>query len=328
MIRHVGVYNAQDWRCYKPTDEGAIHNNIAGQTLEFWKFEASAAPDPEPDPDQILLSKLSEAPAHDSYVAILCPKENMVLTPNASGSKLAGVDATFTEDKLNKTGDIAYLRVQVADGVFTLDLEGAFLTSAATGNGLSFSEELTDCGKWTLEQQEDGTWIIMNVGANYNGNYNQALEYYRGFTTYGLNTAEDKIGAYKFDFYSLMEEEPEYSTIAEALAGAENAEFTVKGVVTLVDGKNVYIQDETGGICLYFSAAPTDLNLGDTVIGTGSRAFPFERIGPRPNRAERRDLRDQRRSHADREGDHHRRADHRRHLHLREAQRPDRHRGL
>ena len=70
----------------------------------------------------------------------------------------------------------------------------------------------------------------------------------------------------------VVEPEPEYDTIAEALAGEENAAFTVKGVVTLVDGKNIYVQDATGGICLYFGTAPTDIALGDTVIGTGTRA--------------------------------------------------------
>ena len=59
--------------------------------------------------------------------------------------------------------------------------------------------------------------------------------------------------------------------IADVLAATEG-EFTVKGVVTMLDGRNVYIQDATGGICLYPPTAPTDLALGDTVIGTGSRA--------------------------------------------------------
>lgn len=66
--------------------------------------------------------------------------------------------------------------------------------------------------------------------------------------------------------------EPEVPTvsIADALAGAEGTEFTVKGVVTLVDGKNLYLQDETGGICLRLKSNPT-AKLGDTVIGTGKR---------------------------------------------------------
>ena len=33
--RHVGVYNEQDWRCYKPSS-GAVATNIAGQTLAFY----------------------------------------------------------------------------------------------------------------------------------------------------------------------------------------------------------------------------------------------------------------------------------------------------
>ena len=65
--------------------------------------------------------------------------------------------------------------------------------------------------------------------------------------------------------------EPTYNTIAEALAGAEGTAFTVKGVVTMVDGKNVYVQDETGGICLFLTAADSSIQLGDTVIGSGTR---------------------------------------------------------
>lgn len=60
--------------------------------------------------------------------------------------------------------------------------------------------------------------------------------------------------------------------ISEALAGENGTSFTVKGVVTLVDGKNIYVQDATGGIDLYFGTAPTDISLGDTLIATGAKA--------------------------------------------------------
>ena len=53
------------------------------------------------------------------------------------------------------------------------------------------------------------------------------------------------------------EPEPEFSTIAAALAGAEGTQFTVKGVVTLVDGQNYYLQDATGGICLRLASKTT-----------------------------------------------------------------------
>ena len=68
------------------------------------------------------------------------------------------------------------------------------------------------------------------------------------------------------------EPEPEFSTIADALAGAEGTQFTVKGVVTLVDGQNYYLQDATGGICLRLASSTKDIALGDTIIGTGTRA--------------------------------------------------------
>ena len=67
--------------------------------------------------------------------------------------------------------------------------------------------------------------------------------------------------------------EPDTITIAQALAAANDTEnLTVKGVVTLLDGQNVYLQDSTGGICVRMSANFDDIALGDTVIGTGKRA--------------------------------------------------------
>jgi len=63
------------------------------------------------------------------------------------------------------------------------------------------------------------------------------------------------------------------SDISVALAGkkADSGKFLVEGDVTLVDGKNIYIQDSTGGICAYFANAPTDIELGDTIAVTGTR---------------------------------------------------------
>ena len=84
-----------------------------------------------------------------------------------------------------------------------------------------------------------------------------------------LGEVESEIASFT---YTVKIPEPETVTIAEALAGETGAAFTVKGVVTLVDGKNIYIQDETGGIDLYFDTAPADISLGDTLIGGGTRA--------------------------------------------------------
>ena len=60
------------------------------------------------------------------------------------------------------------------------------------------------------------------------------------------------------------------SPISTALA-ASSGTFTVTGTVTLVDGKNIYIQDSTGGIDAYFGTAPSDVAVGDVLTVTGSR---------------------------------------------------------
>ena len=60
--------------------------------------------------------------------------------------------------------------------------------------------------------------------------------------------------------------------ISEALAGENGKDFTVQGVVTLVDGQNIYLQDATGGICLRLGSKTSEIALGDTIYGTGKRA--------------------------------------------------------
>ena len=70
-----------------------------------------------------------------------------------------------------------------------------------------------------------------------------------------------------------IEEAPSVITIAEAHALANNEYAMVQGVVTFIDGRNVYVQDETGGICLYLNSntVPSALALGDMVQGYGQK---------------------------------------------------------
>lgn len=62
-------------------------------------------------------------------------------------------------------------------------------------------------------------------------------------------------------------------SISDALAAQVGLEgsITVKGVVTLIEGKNIYIQDETAAICVRVKSNPTDLTVGDTIKGKGKR---------------------------------------------------------
>ncbi len=64
---------------------------------------------------------------------------------------------------------------------------------------------------------------------------------------------------------------PDSVPISTALAGEKGTSFTVKGVVTLVDGQNIYLQDDTGAICARLSQYSNEIALGDTITATGSR---------------------------------------------------------
>ena len=91
------------------------------------------------------------------------------------------------------------------------------------------------------------------------------------FTVKATKEGMDDSDEVKFA-YTVKAEEPTTVPISTALAGEKDASFTVKGVVTLVDGQNYYLQDATGGICLRLAEKTSDINLGDTIIGSGKRA--------------------------------------------------------
>ncbi|MBE6985549.1 MAG: S-layer homology domain-containing protein [Ruminococcaceae bacterium] len=134
-------------------------------------------------------------------LVIYYPTDKLVLSTTASGTRLAGVSATPEGGVLTAPEGAAVMTVAyVNEEAFTLQTaDGKFLTSAPTGNGLSFADIATDCSQWKLVAKE-GTacFYIYNVGANYNGNYNQALEvYYSNFTTYGWKESN----IYEFELY-------------------------------------------------------------------------------------------------------------------------------
>ena len=198
--RYLGVYNSQDWRCYTSTTG---NSNIRQQTLEFWTLKESSE-----QPDEILaqLDKFTAAPENNAKVVIYYPAEQFALTTTASGQKLLGEAATIEDGKLNLTAKMAYLNVTIdSNGYYTFTTEdNKYLTSGATGNALRFEDAASDYSLWTLQQQTDGTWYIVSVNALFNGTA-QAVEYYNGFTTYGV---KDNNSQYKFEFYGVQGETP------------------------------------------------------------------------------------------------------------------------
>lgn len=148
-----------------------------------------------------------------NIVAVYFAKNALVLAENASGKGLAGVSAVVTDDMLTLPENAAALTAHVDDnGYYTFTSNGKYLTSAETGNGLSFSDAANDYSLWTLEKaDENGNFFIHNVNAAYKGNKNQYLEYYKCFTTYG-KTATSDLTAFTFRFYLLDQGTPAHDT--------------------------------------------------------------------------------------------------------------------
>ena len=86
------------------------------------------------------------------------------------------------------------------DGYLTFLSSDGYLTSSETGNGLSYSKELTECGLW---EAEDGCYL-RSAGAEYNGQRDEYLEYYPNsdfYSTYGRSSSPDAY--FRMSFFRL-----------------------------------------------------------------------------------------------------------------------------
>ena len=236
--------------------------------------------------------ELVDAPQNGDIVLLYNPNSGKALTaidPNGNARNLNGDAETPTNGYI--AIDVAEVADKAVEWKVSASSDGTFSFAqgekklAANGSDKTFNltSDGTGSAKWVLSDSVVANKTHYLASSELTGTYgNVYVEWYSkvtAFTAYCTGTDRLNESDYGFAFYKLVREgvkedvppEPEYNTIAEALAGAEGTSFTVKGVVTLVDGKNIFIQDETGGIDLFFSTAPTDIALGDTIIGSGSR---------------------------------------------------------
>ena len=212
-----------------------------------------SAPD---EPVNETWTRLTKAPADGAKVVIYYPADGFVLTSAASGKKLAGSAGTVSDGRLTITEDMAQLDVSLSDGLYTFkNADGGYLTSGETGNSLSFADTESEYSGWKLEQQTDGSWYLVNAKAAYKGSV-QALEYYRGFTTYGVK-ADNAL--YKFEFYG---------------PGKEEEEGPVTDLSQLKDGSSVVIYNPGNELAMSSNVLGSDWYLaGDTVTIKDNKAI-------------------------------------------------------
>ncbi len=194
------------------------------------------------------------------------------------GSKIDGTDVAVDGNSLSGTNVPVWTATKTEDGVHLFN-GTQYLGYGSSGTNFTKPDEAYT---WVVQDNGNGTFRFVASGATTRAIAWQVSNGGR-FGAYALSNAS-QTDEYVFDLLVFQvtdggdggevtpPDEPETITIAEALAAADGtADLTVKGVVTLLDGQNVYLQDSTGGICARMSAKFSDISLGDTVIATGTR---------------------------------------------------------
>ena len=216
-------------------------------------------------------------------VIIVAKDYGYALGTNQRTNNRQAVSVTKTGNTVTATTATEVLTLEAGkiEGTYAFSTGRGYLYAASSEkNYLRTETELSENSSWKIEIA-DGVATVKAQGTNtrnwlrYNPNNGAPL-----FSCYA--SGQQDISIYKLTSGSNPDPDPDPDPdpapdpaivpISTALAGAADTEFTVKGVVTLVDGKNIYVQDATGGIDLYFGTAPTDIALGDTLIASGTRA--------------------------------------------------------
>ena len=189
------------------------------------------------------------------------------------GSKIDGTDVAVDGNSLSGTNVPVWTATKTENGVHLFN-GTQYLGYGSSGTNFTKPDEAYT---WVVQDNGNGTFRFVASGAT-----NRAIGWQDENARFGAYATSNTSG-YVFDLLVFQvndgeggevtpPDEPETITIAEALAAADGtADLTVKGVVTLLDGQNVYLQDSTGGICARMSAKFSDISLGDTVIATGTR---------------------------------------------------------
>ncbi len=207
-------------------------------------------------------------------VVVFNPANGKTLSTEYTGHYNKGTDVTLADGKLEGFTDADKWTLGIND-------DGTYTFATADGKKLAMGTDFTSTPldevnrnwKITAVDGKDATFYIDNTGRT----DKYRLQWYAAKGNWSAYTGTGD--AFEQQIYLVVESgsetpdpEPTFVPISEALAGENGKDFTVQGVVTLVDGQNIYLQDATGGICLRLGSKTSEIALGDTIYGTGKRA--------------------------------------------------------
>ena len=253
------AYNGTRFRYYKSQNQ---------QPITLYKLDAASAR------QSGIVTDLTALQDGDKVV-IFNPVYKKTLSTEYNGYYNKGTDVTIADGKLDGFTDADKWTVGINDdGTYSFaNADGKKLAMGADSFTSTPVGEVNDSWKISAVAGKDATFYIDN--ATRTDKYR--LQWFTKNNNWSAYTGTGD--AFEQQLYLVIDSgsetpdpEPTFVPISTALAGAANTEFTVKGVVTFTDGRNVFLQDDTGGICLYLATKADAIALGDTVIGTGKRS--------------------------------------------------------
>ena len=154
--RYVGVYNQQDWRSYT-----TLHDNIAGQTLNFWKL------DTVPARQSGIVTDLTTLQDGDTVV-IFNPANKKALSTEYNGFYNKGTDVTIADGKLESFTDADKWTVGINDdGTYTFStVDGKKLAMNAKNSSMPLDGDNPNW-KITPAATKDCFYIQNTVRNNY-----------------------------------------------------------------------------------------------------------------------------------------------------------------
>ena len=226
----------------------------------------------DPTPKAALVTDASTLKAGDQIILAASASGKTYAAGSLSGKFFTSIetdptDPADTVEIFTLGGEAGKWTLTASDGkqIYTADAKALNNTGKGTG---TWTIAIDDSGLATVASTDSACGRIL-----YNVNSPRFLNYTSATNVSMLLPSIYKLaGAAEPGNPTPSEPIPGLVPISEALAGENGKDFTVQGVVTLVDGQNIYLQDATGGICLRLGSKTSEIALGDTIYGTGKRA--------------------------------------------------------
>ena len=274
--RYVGVYNQQDWRSYT-----TLHDNIAGQTLNFWKLETTSAR------QSGIVTDLTTLQDGDTVV-VFNPANGKTLSTEYNGFYNKGTDVTLTDGKLEGF---------TAADKWTLGIndDGTYTFATADGKKLAMGakftstplDEVNQSWKITPAATKDCFYIQNTVRNNYiewyadKGNWssyynignNEALFAQQLYLVIdsdqpsgGLPTVGDQVVIYNQNAQAVLAAQNDNATSP----AINKAAATIKdGKAACANGAAVFTVEKSGDYYRFYNKTYGYLCAG----GTGNNAF-------------------------------------------------------